>query len=126
MWLIDSAVDTVGDYLPKLYPIQMNKTFDEENHKMYVDLLTAFGDWMHTTLHNHQGHFLGGDHMTIADFAAAGLIFSEVYNEHLEGGHHYRHAGKEALSKHHNVVAYIERLQSELNTYLETRPPAPF
>ena len=51
--------------------------------------------------------------MTIADFAVSAVIFSEVYNEHLNGGHHYRHPAKEIMESKHNVKKYIEHFDGD-------------
>jgi glutathione S-transferase len=36
-----------------------------------------------------KGDFIAGEKLTIADFVVANVIFSEIFNEHLTGGHHY-------------------------------------
>ena len=127
MWLIDSVCDTTFDYLAKMYPTQMNKDKqDDKTHATYLEQVQGFADFLHKTLKEHNGKWAAGEKITIADFVVSSLIFSLVYNENLTGGHHYRHAGKEIMEKHHNVKVYVEMMEDELKHYLKHRPAAGF
>ena len=127
MWLIDSAVDTSMDFLSKLYPTQMSKEKqDDLTHKTYIDQVTAMTEWIHKTLQEHKGDWIAGEKISIGDFALASVIFSEVYNDSLTGGHHYRHPAKEIMEDKHNVKKYIERMEEALHKYLKHRPEAGF
>ena len=127
MWRIDSAAETSVDWLAKIYPNLMGNQ-NEETHKKYLESIEGFTHWLHKTLGGPlaKGDYVAGEKLTIADFAVSAVIFSEVYNEHLNGGHHYRHPAKEIMESKHNVKKYIEHMKEVLHKYLEHRPAAGF
>ena len=125
MWAIDSAVDTICDHLPKVAGVIMGKKFDEDGHKVYKTSVQALADYIHKTLHAHEGHYLAGPEITMADFQAAGFIFGAIFNENFPM-QEWAKGGQEIFYSHHNVKAYVERLQEAFHHYLKHRPAAPF
>ena len=81
MWAIDAANDNVVDQIPKIAPLVMGKKFDEEGHKAYKTSVQGLADYIHKNLHAHEGHFLAGPMITMADFTAASFIFGVIFNE---------------------------------------------
>ena len=77
MWAIDCALDTVSENASK---INRWLKFDAEGHKVFTTVAQNIADFIHKSLHSHEGHFLAGPEMTIADFMAASYIFRIVYN----------------------------------------------
>jgi glutathione S-transferase len=124
MWAIDAAADTVNDSFTKIPPLVMGKKFDEDGHKAYKAAVQTCADFIHKNLHSHQGHFLAGPELTMADFVAASFIFGCIFNEAFPM-QEWAKGGQEIFHSHHNVKAYVERLQETFHHYLKHRPAAP-
>ena len=125
MWMCDSIVDFVNDYIPNLVKIVFfEKRLDETGQKDYCDHLSKMITYLSKKL-EHGKDFLVGDKITIADFHVASIIFAHVFNDNYAGGAAFTDKGKAIVAEHEVFAKYCERMQHQLKEHLETRAAAP-
>ena len=96
------------------------KDFSEAGLKEFTDNWTKIVAFLGKQL-KHGKKFLTGDKITIADFGAATLIFSFMYNDNLPAGSTWTDAAKAIGGSDAEFAAYIETLKTELADHLATR-----
>ena len=121
-WLSDAVVDYLQDFLAGLYPIQMNKKFDEAGQAEYTKFMTTLVEYLNKILLKHGKKYIAGtDSLTIADFMVASIVFSHVHNDSIVGGATFTDIGKAIVAKNEAFAVYVERLRTDLSDYLATR-----
>ena len=81
----DNIVDFCSDLVSEIFYDQWHKNISEEAQAKYVKSITHLSTYLEKQL-SHGKKFVAGDSISIGDFAAAGIIFSYVYNDVLSNG----------------------------------------
>ena len=109
-----------------LYPTHMGNKHDDQTKAAYEKTITTFVEHLNKKLVKSGKSFMCGDKMTIGDFTVASIVFSFIENATLGGGSDYPDKGKAIIQANPAFCAYVDRLKTELSSYLTNRGEAAF
>eukprot|EP00347_Sterkiella_histriomuscorum_P012337 403368980 len=123
----DSLVDGLADLIRNLGGAKNEKDADKQKELFGACFASHipkfFGVVEKRLTENTSKHHLVGEHLSIADFALAGLLFSAFYNDASE----YTALMRPLVDAFPLLKAYTENLRDhELKDFLQTRPVRPF